>query len=709
MKKENLLRIVFIVIFLVFAILAILRFKPVETRLLQGFVNANEVRNQQFLKLSNFSSANINVIFEGQDYDELSLVKDKFVENFNFENIEFVDSDFSKIMDVYKSNPTNFLSLKTRGFLENKDYKTIAAQGLERLYNPMGIYFQVPDKDPYLLLTDFVLSLQNSNFTNRDVVEYDGKLYSLQQLELKKDSANEIKELLELQKRINIEQGGKIYLTGTQIHSSSTSAKSALEINLICLISTIALILLCKLYFKSLKILIPIALSIIFGMFFGYLATSAILGNVHILTFVFSTTLIGISLDYSLHYFMARGQDDFLKNLTSSMLTTVLTFLLLLFSGVEILKQIAIFTSFGLLGVYSVVTLFFPLFKGFDVLKQTSAKLPDLAKYKMIILPIVVLVIIFGGCKISFNDDIRNLYTPSKTLLKAEVLYKKVFDMPEVSFLVVEGENYDEILEKEELIAKDLEAQSVEYYSFSKIFPSIKTQRENNELVKNLYISNLDDYGKFLSDEQRKNLKQSVQKFSPVDFKNEASEVVNKFFLDENTSFMVLMGGKNIESVENENVNLINISKNINQKMQFSRELCLKILPIMFCGLFIVLVCIFRLKKAIKIILAPVLGTCFAVAVLSILGQELNMFNILAMFLIVGFSVDYSIFRASGDKNSKDAVLISFISTAMSFLLLSFTSFKLISSLGVVLFLGIATSYILSLVLISEAEETDTI
>ena len=104
----------------------------------------------------------------------------------------------------------------------------------------------------------------------------------------------------------------------------------------------------------------------------------------------------------------------------------------------------------------------------------------------------------------------------------------------------------------------------------------------------------------------------------------------------------------------------------------------------MFGVLFILLIFVFKFKKACKIILPPFLGTCFAIAVLSLFNQPLNMFNILAMFLIMGFSIDYSIFRASGDKNSKDAVLISFISSAMSFFLLSFTSFKLISSLGLV-------------------------
>ena len=707
MKKENFLRIVFSIFFLLITIFAIVRFSPVETQLLQGFIRPEGIKNQQLLKLANLSSSTINVIFEADDYEDLALVKEKFVENFDFGNIKFADNDFSKILEIYKNNPENFLSKNTKKLLSEKKYSEVANESLKRLYNPLAIYIQTPDIDPYLLVTDYVMSLQNSTFTNREAVEFDGKIYSLQQLELTNGNNDDVEGLLNYQKLLNSDSSGEIYLTGTPIHSAVTSKKSAFEINIICLISTLALILLSKFYFRSFKILFPIVVSISFGLLFGYLACNAIFGGIHILTFVFSTTLIGISLDYSLHYFLAREHKDFSKNLTSSMLTTVLTFLLLLFSGVEILKQIAIYTSFGLVSVYSVVSLFFPYLKGFEIEKKNSIELPDLTKYKKIILPVIIGIILVGLCKISFNDDIKNLYNPSKSLLKAEILYKKAFEMPDVSFLTVRGENYDSIIAKEEQISKILDEQNIEYYSLSKILPSIETQKENQKLVKELYISNLDEYANFLNKNQRDNLKKSVKDFVAIDYGSENFDMENKFLLDKNTSFMVVFDADDFEYLQDNDVNFISVSKNITKELKHFRELCLKILPFMFGVLFILLILVFKFKKACKIILPPFLGTCFAIAVLSLFNQPLNMFNILAMFLIMGFSIDYSIFRASGDKNSKDAVLISFISSAMSFSLLSFTSFKLISSLGLVLFLGISISYILSLVLISE-EETET-
>ena len=121
----------------------------------------------------------------------------------------------------------------------------------------------------------------------------------------------------------------------------------------------------------------------------------------------------------------------------------------------------------------------------------------------------------------------------------------------------------------------------------------------------------------------------------------------------------------------------------------------------MFAVLFIVLNFTYGIKKSAQILTAPLCGALFAAAV----SGELNLFNILALFLIPGFSIDYSIFRMNGGKKSKDAVFMSFASTAFSFLLLSFTGFKVISSLGFTLFCGITASYILSLFVIKSKHE----
>ena len=122
-------------------------------------------------------------------------------------------------------------------------------------------------------------------------------------------------------------------------------------------------------YFGSLSPLIPIGLSIGLGIYAGYCMTALVFRNIHILTFVFSTTLIGVCVDYSLHYFVALKEGktgtevikDIFKSLTVSLITTVSAFLILLFADFTLLRQISIFTITGLVTVYGIVVLWYPL------------------------------------------------------------------------------------------------------------------------------------------------------------------------------------------------------------------------------------------------------------------------------------------------------------------------------------------------------------
>ena len=120
------------------------------------------------------------------------------------------------------------------------------------------------------------------------------------------------------------------------------------------------------------------------------------------------------------------------------------------------------------------------------------------------------------------------------------------------------------------------------------------------------------------------------------------------------------------------------------------------ILPI-FILLFVLLSFIYKPKKTIKIITPSILASLFSISLLSILGISINLFHVLAIFLIIGFGLDYSVFRASGLQGAKDAVLLSSLTTVFSFILLSLTSFKLISSLGFILSIGLSISYLTSL------------
>lgn len=699
-KKENIFRIFLMFGFIVLTVFAVIRMRPVETGILSGFLNPQNELQKQLIELSDISSSTLNVIIESQYSENIENAKDELFNLLNKTNIKKDKFNSDRLLEIYSKYPNNFISYNRRQLLKNKNYKELSQISLEQLYNPLGFFIQTPDKDPYLFATDYVLNLQNPYFdTFNNTKEFNGKYYSKIFLKVTnpKTLNKDLKTLIKFQQKCNKKEDIKVYLTGTPIHTFVTSHKSSFEINIICIISFLLIMFICKKYFNSLKIFIPILLSISFGLIVGYLTTIVILGQMHVLTIVFATSLIGISLDYSFHYIISELKNiNIIKSLTVSMLTTVVAFLLLLFSGVELLKQIGIYTASGLVGVYLFVILILPMLKNFYPKTTGDIKLPNISKYRNILVLVIVIVSIIGFCRIKTSDDIRTLYIPQKKLLQAEILNNKVFKMPEITFITIKGNSVNKIIEQEEFIGDKLNKDGVLYFSLAQFLPSAKRQMENRQMVKDLYQNNLDNYANFLDLGTKNSLKKASLKNDVQDFTKNNNDVLKNFMLDKNTYYMIVFG-KYKPLTLGKNINQIKLADNISQIMKSIRIKFVKILPFIFLIYFILLSICYKLLKAAKIISAPLIASIFAIGFTSLIGQQIDIFHILSIFLILGFSLDYSIFMANGGKESKDAVFISFISTFISFTLLAFTSFKLISSMGIILAIGLLTSYLLGL------------
>ena len=164
---------------------------------------------------------------------------------------------------------------------------------------------------------------------------------------------------------------------------------------------------------------------------------------------------------------------------------------------------------------------------------------------------------------------------------------------------------------------------------------------------------------------------------------------------------MVLYDAQEPDLQNIEGVKYIDLQKDISSKIKDYRNRCLSLIIPIILLLFAVLSFVYKKPlKALRIVMPSFLAACFAISIVGIFWKEINMFHILSIFLIIGFGLDYSVFRSSGVKKSKGAVILSCATSVFSFALLACTSFKLISSLGIILSIGLITSYILSLVLI---------
>ena len=759
-KLVKIFRILFVLILVTLGVLV--SFKPAhtETNILKAIFSSKS--DNLLIDLSSRFSAKINIIVESNDFEKAEEVSKTFYAKIDKTKMKSSDANITEIIEEYEKYHNNLLSNQTRKYLINKQYDKVEENAYEALYNPVIPPVGSIEDDPFLLLTDFVMNLNKnsqapSNFTP---IQLNDKYYSLIMLDVDKELAlsptvlnKEVKKLVDLQKEFS-KNGTKIYLTGAPIHSYFASSHSIFEINLICILSTLFVIGLVFWYFGSLFPLIPIGLSIGLGIYAGYCMTALVFKNIHILTFVFSTTLIGVCVDYSLHYFVALKEGktgtevikDIFKSLTVSLITTVSAFLILLFADFILLRQISIFTITGLVTVYGIVVLWYPLLEkigldykpnntnslearqNFSLLGRESERGVELNKYNMnsllsrifnthetvhaskhlvifaskprltaqLLSCLIAILLIIGLFHTHFDDNIKNMYTPPKTLLKAEKLFTEIAGTNgDTSIFVVKGNNLEDLLQKEEEIADMLN--STEYQALSKYVPSEKRQKSNQTLRKELYRAKLNDFAIFLPIQKRSQLISQNYGNNFLSASNDFEFMKKNFLIDKNASIMVVSGynGEKIDGVR-----IINFQKDISAQIKHCRRVCLGLLIPIFGLLYLLLTKIYDKKSGLKIILPSICAVALVFGILGLFGCPINLFHLLAIFLIIGFGLDYSVFRFTNPEKAGDSVFLSCITTVFSFALLAFAGFKLISSLGTVLALGLLSSYIFSLNLI---------
>jgi predicted exporter len=154
--------------------------------------------------------------------------------------------------------------------------------------------------------------------------------------------------------------------SGVFFFAAQAAKNAKQDISRISFGSILGVIILLLLAFRTVRALLLPVFSVVLGVGFAFIATHTIHGSVHVLTIVFGASLIGIVIDYSLHYFYHGAQDDqddkeksgLPSDLALSLVTSLIGYAALSFSDLAALQKVALFSCCGLLMAWlSVVVL----------------------------------------------------------------------------------------------------------------------------------------------------------------------------------------------------------------------------------------------------------------------------------------------------------------------------------------------------------------
>lgn len=650
------------------------------------------------------------------------------------------------------------LDEQTKRTLTNNP-KELLNQNLENLYSPLGQLMTADlEQDPLLLLGRYfkaqnpvTLSLEQGIVILHDADQFWALLVTdLQDSHLQLDK---LEALLALVKKTTSQahaDGGQLLVTGMPIFTASGADSAKQEISTVGLGSSIGIIILLLLTFRSLRPLLLSSLALGSGLLAALVTSVLVFGKIHIITLVFGASLIGVADDYAIHFFCdsfgaktwrpRQGLYYLLPGLVIGLLTNLLSYAGLVFSPFPGLQEVALFSAVGLLGAWLTVVLLFPLLlTGFRSSHQpVILKVANywqqhwpvwLLKNKRWLLPFFILFIGGGLWQIAPRDDIRLLQSAPAELLKTADKIKQLLPMNQESqFFLVSGLNKEDWHKNEQLLLKQLALLTQQqvlthYQGLSDYWPSEQEQQENYQLLdKSLYKSGLINH--YMTDlgfsnqavkaEQNQFALAGNQVLSLKSWLETTDEAKQQQWLGCDTnhclSLVSLMGITDLSR--------LSILQNlpsviwVDQAEQFSslfaryRVSVSVLLIVAYLLVFTGLGLRFGWRNALSITSIPVVAALFSLAMMGWFDQLFSLFNLFALLLVLGIGVDDAIFFFMAEKVKEDiddkrastslAVTLSALTTLLAFGLLAVSSTEIVHAFGFTVATGILMALLLS-------------
>lgn len=539
----------------------------------------------------------------------------------------------------------------------------------------------------------------------------------------------------------------EVISSGMILHAAAASAQASGEISTIGLGSLLGIILLTWLTFRSVKPIALILLSIGIGCLGAFSICWFLFERVHLLTLVFGASLIGVAQDYGIYFLCNRLNADpkldstallkrLMPGLSLTLLAAVIGYAGLALTPFPGLRQMALFSALGLIFAWLTVVFWFPTLIGGGTLRSgvlvqayggTLARWPRLrmSKASLSFAAVFIVLVAIGCSRLGSNDDIRLLQNPPKHLINDQIKLSKLLDAPTaVQFFLVRGASAEIVLQREEMLKKRLDPLIAEhkitgYQAMSNWVPSEQTQNTRRTLLEEKLLNKggpLEQLAADIGEDHdwavatRAHLLESGKLLTMDEFlQTPASEPWRHLWLGQvngvNASIVALRGlsfadlalmqrtAEGLEGVQWVD-KVSEISSVLGRYRHYMGWVVLGAYLVVFCLLFP------RYRRNTWRVLAPTAVASIAtLALLGFVGQNVQLFHVLALMLLLGVGVDYGIFMQEHPSRSNStpwlAVGLSAANTILSFGLLGLSQTPALHAFGLTMLIGIALVWLI--------------
>jgi len=537
----------------------------------------------------------------------------------------------------------------------------------------------------------------------------------------------------------------EVITAGVVLHAAAAGHQASREIHTIGVGSLVGIVLLTWLTFRSLR---PIGLTLLaIGVgFLGALSVCWLLfGQIHLLTLVFGASLIGVAQDYGIYFLCHRLRADhgldspallrrLLPGLGLTLLAAVIGYLGLALTPFPGLRHMAVFSALGLVFAWLTVVCWFPGLISGNTLKAgwlaqryrgVVWRWPRLTRKPASIGVVLVLAAaaIGGWSQLTTNDDIRSLQSSPPALIQDQIKLSKLLDAPSpVQYFLVRGESGEQVLQREEALKRRLDPLIAQqhiagYQALSNWVPSARVQAERLALVEDkllradgplaLLAAEIDEDPQWVG-ASAAHLRAQARAMLIDDFlRSAAAEPWRRLWLgavDDGAgatyaSIVALRGlqyaslpvlARAADGVDG--VQWVDKVAGISAVLGSYRATMGWVVLAAYAVVFAVLLPRYR-GRTWRVLAPTAAASVLTVALLGFSGQQLQLFHVLALMLLLGVGVDYGIFMqepSEGDDAPWLAVGLSAASTILSFGLLALSGTPALQAFGLTMLAGAA-------------------
>ena len=556
----------------------------------------------------------------------------------------------------------------------------------------------------------------------------------------------------EAEEAVNAAHGGKLVIEESAVARHALAAETSIrsDVTRISTISTIALLAVFLLMFRRLRLVLLVMMPLGVGVLAALAATLLLFGSVHGLTLAFGATLIGVAIDYPVHFLNHHMLDPDPAGPGGSMrriwpglrlgaLTTVAGFIGLAWTSFPGLREMAVFACVGVLAALLSSRFLLPeliprVADPGRVQRAAAAACARLlgtfgrSRRLLAALLLVVVGVTAGGLsQIQFVDDIRAFSQIDASILEEdERVRERVSRMDAGRFVIALGDDDEAALVANDEVFQRLrraksEGELTGFRSLHTFLWSADLQRRSfnvlhgeDDLAGRLdraYAAagfNSELLTKFTEDldgPQPAPLTFADLQNSPL------AGAVRSFRvdLDGRVGIVTMVRGVRDGSAlaarlaDLQGVHYFDQARAMATAYGRYRQRTIELVLVGLVAVFVMIAVRYRrLRLVLAAFLPAVLAAAATLALLSLAGISLHLLHIVALLLVLSMGVDYGIFLVESRDQPKGlaasvlSVVLAALSTVLAFGLLGMSTYPALEALGLTIGVGVLLSLVLA-------------